>query len=130
LANDAYWSVGDGGKWKSDNPYPVYALTGAAGNTLIAATANYSGDITDVPNSQVLLETQDRSDYVRLYADIDTGASGSQYSGMFSCTSLRQLAHADHIACGGSLVVSVGRCSLAMRVSCCQIQFCRIRSHN
>jgi hypothetical protein len=82
LANDAYWSVGDGGKWKSDNPYPVYALTGAAGNTLIAATANYSGDITDVPNSQVLLETQDRSDYVRLYADIDTGASGSQYSGM------------------------------------------------
>jgi hypothetical protein len=83
LANDAYWSVGDGGQWKNDNQYPVYVLPGMTGNILITATANYSGNIADVPHSQEILEKQDPSDYVRLYVDIDTGASGSQYSGMF-----------------------------------------------
>jgi hypothetical protein len=125
LANDAYWSVGDGGQWKSDNQYPVYVLPGMAGNTLIAATANYSGDIADVPHSQELLETQDPSDYVRLYVDVDTGASGSQYSGMFIYMSLRQLGHADRIARGGSLA-SKGGCSLATLVSFCQILRCHI----
>lgn len=82
LANDANWSLGDGGKWKADNAYPVYVLPGAAGTTLINATAQYSGDISSVPNAQELLETQDPSDYVRLYVDIDTGESNSQFPGM------------------------------------------------
>jgi hypothetical protein len=84
LANDAYWSVGDGGGWKRDNAYPVYALSGAAGNTLIQATAQYSGDITDLPESQEILATDeiDPSDFVRLYVDIDTGESNSQLHGM------------------------------------------------
>jgi hypothetical protein len=82
LANDAFWNVGDGGRWKADNRYPVYVLPGAAGSTLINATADYSGNLSSIPNAQELLETEDPSDYVRLYVDIDTGQANSQFPGM------------------------------------------------
>jgi hypothetical protein len=81
-ANDAYWNVGDGGKWKSEYQFPVYVLPGASGSTLINATADYSGNLSSVPNAQQLLEMEDPTDYVRLYVDIDTGESSSQFPGM------------------------------------------------
>jgi hypothetical protein len=87
-ANDASWNVGDGGKWKSDYQFPVYVLPGASGSTLINATADYSGNLSSVPNAQQLLEMEDPNDYVRLYVDIDTGESNSQFPGMFYFFSL------------------------------------------
>ena len=80
-ANDAYWNVGDGGKWKQEYQFPVYVLPGASGSTLINATGDYSGNFSSVPNSQELSETEDPSDFVRLYVDIDTGESNSQFPG-------------------------------------------------
>ena len=80
-ANDAYWNVGDGGKWKQEYQFPVYVLPGASGSTLINATGDYSGNFSSVPNSQELLGMEDPSDFVRLYVDIDTGESNSQFPG-------------------------------------------------
>jgi hypothetical protein len=80
-SNDAYWNVGDNGKWKEEYNFPVYVLPGASGATLINATADYSGNLSSVPNSQQLLETEDPTDFVRLYVDIDTGESNSQFPG-------------------------------------------------
>lgn len=100
LANDAYWSVGDGGNWKRDNNYPVYVLPGTTGNALINATAEYSGDISNVRNGEQLLETQDPSDYIRLYVDIDTGQSNSQLSGMSFYSYVRHIAQIP--ACTGT----------------------------
>jgi hypothetical protein len=60
----------------------VYVLPGASGSTLINATANYSGSLSSAPYAQQLLETEDPTDYVRLYVDIDTGESNSQFPGM------------------------------------------------
>lgn len=90
-ANDATWSLGDGGNWKQDNDYPVYVVPGAVGSTLIAATADYSGNISSVPNGADLLNTYDPTDYVRLYVDIDTGASSSQFGMCVHSSNTRHL---------------------------------------
>lgn len=72
-ANDVEWSLGDGGNWKSANLYPVYALDGVTGYTLINATAQYGGNISTVPHAQQLLETYRVGDSLRLVVDVDTG---------------------------------------------------------
>lgn len=116
LANDAYWSVGDGGKWKSDNQFPVYVLPGASGSALINATADYSGDLLSVPNAEQLLKTEDLSDYIRLYADIDTGESNSQFPGMcisISCAPRRL----QGLPCESALVSTVHFVAIRLSVS-------------
>ena len=96
-ANDAYWNVGDNGKWKTEYSFPVYVLPGASGSTLINATADYSGNLSSAPNAQQLMETEDPSDYVRLYVDIDTGESNSQFPGMFVFFLFRTLFSRHHM---------------------------------
>lgn len=75
--NSFKWDLGDGGQWKSDNPYPVYVLPGSTGHDLVTATAQYSGDMESVPHGDQLRNTFDAGDYVRLFVDIDTGKLGS-----------------------------------------------------
>ncbi|KAI5359457.1 putative Zinc finger, RING-type [Septoria linicola] len=71
--NDARWDIPNAGNWKSANGFPVYAVNGQIGSMLMDASAMYSGNMTDVPNGGQLVEYYDSKDYVRLYADIDTG---------------------------------------------------------
>ncbi|TKA62276.1 hypothetical protein B0A55_11763 [Friedmanniomyces simplex] len=76
--NSQVWGLGDGGSWKRDNDYPVYAIPGASAGILMEASALYSRNMTDVPYGNVLVEMYDSRDYVRLFVDIDTAGSGSQ----------------------------------------------------
>ncbi|KAK3114848.1 hypothetical protein LTR53_006385 [Teratosphaeriaceae sp. CCFEE 6253] len=76
--SDAVWGLGDGGSWKRDNDYPVYALPGASAAELMQASDEYSGNMTEVPFGHNLTEFYDSRDYVRLYVDIDTAGSTSQ----------------------------------------------------
>lgn len=115
-ANDAYWNVGDNGKWKQDYKFPVYVLPGASGSTLINATADYSGNLSSVPNAQQLLEMEDPTDYVRLYVDIDTGESNSQFPGMSIPFHLYCVLCSHEIA-QESVAFFTTRHSLAMHVS-------------
>ncbi|KAK5702680.1 hypothetical protein LTR97_003626 [Elasticomyces elasticus] len=75
--NDEAWGLGDGGSWKRENDYPVYAIPGATAAMLMEASSLYSLNMTDVPFGSVLTEYYDSRDYIRLYANIDTAGNGS-----------------------------------------------------
>ncbi|KAK5698555.1 hypothetical protein LTR17_023545 [Elasticomyces elasticus] len=75
--NDPAWGLGDGGSWKRENDYPVYAIPGATAAMLMEASSLYSLNMTDVPFGSVLTEYYDSRDYIRLYANVDTAGNGS-----------------------------------------------------
>jgi hypothetical protein len=72
LANNAVWSLKDGGKWKGANRFPVYAIPGQSGYALMQQLAIYSGNVTGVPNGHELANIYSPSDYIRLAAEITT----------------------------------------------------------
>ncbi|KAI9839371.1 MAG: hypothetical protein M1838_004374 [Thelocarpon superellum] len=74
LPNDPMWNLNDGGDWKAINRFPVYAIPGQVGWTLMNQSSHYSGNMTDVEFGQVLSEMHDSRDYVRLYTEISTGS--------------------------------------------------------
>ncbi|GAB7343905.1 hypothetical protein MBLNU457_1860t1 [Dothideomycetes sp. NU457] len=74
-ANSPAWDLGDGGQWKQENPYPVYAVPPASGNLLMLESALYSGNMTSVPHGQTLTGLYDSRDYVRLFLVIATASS-------------------------------------------------------
>ncbi|EME46451.1 hypothetical protein DOTSEDRAFT_70447 [Dothistroma septosporum NZE10] len=73
---DPVWDAGDNGQWKSSNGFPVYAIPGYDGNLYMQASANYSGNMTQVPNGDDLAKMFFPEDYVRLFTRIDTGGGG------------------------------------------------------
>lgn len=66
--SDGTWDLNDGGQWKSENKYPVYAIPGVDGAIIIQQLAQYSGNSSS-PKAQIILtqEQLDPTDYVRLY---------------------------------------------------------------
>ncbi|KAG8630478.1 hypothetical protein KVT40_002097 [Elsinoe batatas] len=71
-ANDAAWGLSDGGRWKGDNPYPVYAVPSSVGLSIIQQSAQYSGpNLTTAPYSEQLVQIYDRNDFAKLYIDIN-----------------------------------------------------------
>ncbi|KAI9730384.1 MAG: hypothetical protein M1834_005894 [Cirrosporium novae-zelandiae] len=75
-ANDEVWNLHDGGRWKSQNDYPVYAIPSDEGESMMSALGDYSGNMTSVPNGHELTEVYDSRDYVRLYTQITVGKHG------------------------------------------------------
>lgn len=75
--NDQQWNIPNGGNWKGDNGFPVYAINGLSATYLMNASALYSGNMTDVPFGHQLTELYDPRDYVRLFADFNTGIYNS-----------------------------------------------------
>ena len=75
--NDQLWNLGDGGRWKSKNKYPVYAISGADGASLMQQLAQYSGKMSEVKNGNVLVQEFDPTDYIRLYATFNTDGSSN-----------------------------------------------------
>ncbi|KGO67113.1 Ribosomal protein L15e [Penicillium italicum] len=72
-SNDSRWAINDGDKWRVDNNYPVYAISGPAGTTLINDLTWYSnsttGDKRDNSTAKFALQTETN----RLFARIETG---------------------------------------------------------
>ncbi|KAJ9221114.1 hypothetical protein DTO207G8_4226 [Paecilomyces variotii] len=66
--SDAVWTLNDGGAWRQNNHYPVYAIPGPAGNTLMNELAQYSGNTTSPENSSDLSNVQPSTNFARLYA--------------------------------------------------------------
>lgn len=76
--SNAVWALGDGGAWKRENGFPVYAIPGQAASMLVNASAAYSGNLTSVPYGHLLSEEgYDVRDYVRLFVDLSTLGNGS-----------------------------------------------------
>jgi len=82
LPNSPQWNLGDGGRWKHDNQYPVYVMPGQPGQTLLQESALYSGNLTQVPNGHLLSGMYDPRDYVRLFIDVDTGKLSETIGGL------------------------------------------------
>jgi len=76
--NSQVWGLGDGGSWKRDNNYPVYAIPGASAGILMEASALYSRNISELPYGNLLVEKYNSTDYVRLLVDIGTGESSQE----------------------------------------------------
>jgi hypothetical protein len=76
-SNSNQWAISEELAWKDKNDFPVYAINGQSGATLVAASAEYSGNMTDVPNGHTLIEDYGYrpQDFIRLFVDIDTGKS-------------------------------------------------------
>ena len=71
--NDKQWFLNDGGRWKSESGYPVYAIPGASGSAIMQQLNIYSGDISNIRNGS-FLSIADSNDYIRLYTSIETNA--------------------------------------------------------
>lgn len=73
VMNDPSWYLGDGGSWKVDNKFPTYAIASVSGGIIAQQLGLYSGNITDVPHGQELASEFPPTDYVRLWATVNTG---------------------------------------------------------
>lgn len=78
VLNDASWNLQDGGSWQSANNFPTYALSPMTGSVIMDQLGKYSGNVSDVPNGDVLSQTHNATDYIRLWSSVSTGEYGSQ----------------------------------------------------
>lgn len=66
--SDGTWDLNDGGRWKSENKYPVYAIPGVDGAIIMQQLAQYSGNPSSPKLQNILTQEQlDPTDYVRIY---------------------------------------------------------------
>ena len=70
--SDSVWDVDDGGQWKSDNDFPVYAVSGDTGAELMEQMVAYMGDVDDVPFGDDVRQ-EFGPGFVKLYAQFETG---------------------------------------------------------
>ncbi|EAW08273.1 RING-H2 finger protein [Aspergillus clavatus NRRL 1] len=75
-AADSIWDLGDGGVWKSQNKFPIYAIPGTAGETLMRQLSWYSGNGTtgldpNAPVEEPVALGQDQRGVVRLFTVIE-----------------------------------------------------------
>lgn len=69
--SDGTWDLNDGGQWKSENKYPVYAVPGVDGAIMMQQLAQYSGNESSPKAQSILAQEQlDPTDYVRLYTTV------------------------------------------------------------
>ncbi|RAR01083.1 ring finger domain-containing protein [Stemphylium lycopersici] len=76
VLNDAVWNLEDGGNWQTLNSFPTYAVSSLTGKNIMDQLNEYSGNLTDVPNGDRLSQIYNRTDYVRLWATINTDSGG------------------------------------------------------
>ncbi|KAF2707273.1 hypothetical protein K504DRAFT_458712 [Pleomassaria siparia CBS 279.74] len=75
VMNDASWGLGDGGQWKAANDFPTYALAPISGTQIVEQLGQYSGNITDAPYGHDLASMFGPTEYVRLWANVNTSSS-------------------------------------------------------
>lgn len=69
--NDPVWGLDDGGSWKSKYKFPVYAIPGPDGQSIMDQLGQYSGRVTDVPNSTALLNQYHPGHNAKMYAIVN-----------------------------------------------------------
>ncbi|KAI1484457.1 hypothetical protein F5X96DRAFT_664128 [Biscogniauxia mediterranea] len=81
-ADSLEWDLNDGDAWKSNNHYPVYAVTGAAGEVMMEQLSLYSGDLSEVPFASQINTTYSPNpdDYVRVWTELTVATKPSTLS--------------------------------------------------
>jgi hypothetical protein len=66
------WNLDDGGAWKKENPFPIFALPGEVGGEMMRELGRYSGDVADVPHGSAIsqLYKPNARDYVRIFTEL------------------------------------------------------------
>ncbi|KAL2699126.1 hypothetical protein AAEP93_010514 [Penicillium crustosum] len=72
-SNDPRWTINDGDKWRMDNNYPVYAIPGPAGTSLINDLTWYSSETPDDKRENLADNFALQTKTNRLFARIETG---------------------------------------------------------
>lgn len=72
-AEHPMWSLNDGDNWKSDNGFPVYAISGHHGQILIRNLAVFSGQLSDAPRGDRLSQVYRTGSEGRLYGVMSFG---------------------------------------------------------
>lgn len=69
---DSVWSLHDHGAWRTENKFPVYAVSGSVGSSMMAQLALYSGNVSSVPYGENItaLYSPSADDYVRIWTEI------------------------------------------------------------
>lgn len=69
---DSVWSLYDRGAWRTESKFPVYAVSGSVGSSMMAQLALYSGDVNSVPYGENItaLYSPSPDDYVRIWTEI------------------------------------------------------------
>lgn len=75
--SDPTWGLQDGGRWKKDNPFPVYAIPGSNGAFFMQQLAQYSGNASQAPNSDLLGKVYSPTDYIRVFSTFTTASGAS-----------------------------------------------------
>ncbi|KAJ5503534.1 hypothetical protein N7463_006408 [Penicillium fimorum] len=70
-SDNSRWAINDGDKWRMDNNYPVYAIPGPAGISLINDLSWYSAETPEKENLMEDFMIQTKTG--RLFARIETG---------------------------------------------------------
>ena len=71
-ANDPTWKLNDGGSWKSENGFPVYAIPSSAGAIMMHQLSIYSETPTNGSHGDLLTADHNSINYIRLYTRIAT----------------------------------------------------------
>ncbi|RYP44549.1 hypothetical protein DL768_008998 [Monosporascus sp. mg162] len=81
-ADDSIWDLGDGGNWKRQYHFPVYAISSGAGHRMMQQLSLYSGDLSEVPFGSDIATTYhpDPSDYVRVWTELIISNSSGTFS--------------------------------------------------
>ena len=75
--SDPSWTLDDGGQWKGQNSYPVYAVSGAVGSQWMEQLSVYSGsNITHVPHGDQLARIFGAASVPRLVTQVTIPSHG------------------------------------------------------
>ncbi|KAI2638515.1 hypothetical protein GGS21DRAFT_508610 [Xylaria nigripes] len=71
-AQSELWELDDGGDWKSDSHFPVYAISSVTGARMMRQLGLYSGNVSEVPFAEEIKETYapNPADYVRVWTQL------------------------------------------------------------
>lgn len=72
--NDQTWKLDDGGSWKSEHAFPVYAIPSKVGQVMMHQLAVYSQIPGNLSHGDLLAAAHSSSNYSRLYTTITTNS--------------------------------------------------------
>ncbi|ROW14270.1 hypothetical protein VPNG_04248 [Cytospora leucostoma] len=77
--NNEQWNLHDSGAWKTDSKFPIYAVSGLIGSSMMKQLSLYSGNVSSVPYGQNItaLYSPDADDYVRIWSQIHVSTANT-----------------------------------------------------
>lgn len=71
-ADDEAWNLHDHGDWQTSSKFPIYAVSGAVGASMMVELGLYSGNVSSVPYGENITQLYSPSpdDYVRIWTEI------------------------------------------------------------